>query len=169
MVNGFVKVLKIIFTAAFSAACGLFLVRFSIPVYFKLFSPVPKTLNNFYIAIGVFVLLIILLDIVFFKRERYNWGIGVSVTAVLLLVFGIPIFLLENNNMLWQEAVLSRSGPVYFIDFSDDTLAALKYFRNLFTLIWGEAYLYVYTGITIYLIGFISLWKLDWRIRGVSI
>ena len=169
MVNNFIKVLITIFTFAFSLACGLLLVRFSIPAYFELFYPISKTLYNFYIAIGVFTFLIILLDIIFFKMKKYNWGMWLSGTAVLLLVFGIPIFLLENNNMLWHEAVLSKSGPVYFIDFSEQNLSTLKYFQNLYALIWDEVYLYVYAGIVIYLIGYFSLWKLDWRIGGVRI
>jgi len=168
MVN-FIKVLIIIFTVAFSIACGLLLVRFSIPVYFKLFSPIPKTLSNFYIAMGIFAFLILLLDIIFFKMEKYNWGILISGTAVLLLVFGIPIFMLENNNMLWQQAVVSKSGPVYFIDFSEENISVLKYFQNIFTLMWDKLYFYVYAGIIIYPAGYFYLRKLDWRIRGVRI
>lgn len=169
MVNNFIKALIIIFTVALSIACGLLLVRFSIPVYFKLFSPIAKTLSNFYIAIGVFAFLIILLDIIFFKIGKYNWGIGISGTAVLLLVFGIPIFILENNNMLWHQAVFSKPGPAYFIDFSEEKLAVLKYLQSLYTLIWDKVYLYVYAYIIIYLAGYFYLRKLDWRIRGVRI
>ena len=169
MVNNFIKALIIIFTVAFSIACGLLLVRFSIPVYFKLFFPIAKTLNNFYIAIGIFAFLIILLDIIFLKMGKYNWSIWISGTAVLLLVFGIPIFILENNNMLWHEAVFSKPGPVYFIDFSDEKLSLLKYFQNLYALIWDQVYLFVYADIIIYLAGYFYLRKLDWRIKGVRI
>ena len=169
MLINFIKILKIIFTFAFSVACGLLLVRFSIPAYFELFYPIPKTLNYFYIAIGVFAFLIIRLDITLFRKEKYNWAICISGTAVLLLVFGIPIFMLENNNMLWHEAVLSKSGPVYFIEFSDQDLSTLKYFQNLYELIWDEVYSYIYAVIVIYFIGYFSLWKLDWRIGGIRL
>lgn len=169
MANNFIKVLLIIFTVALSIACGLILVRFSLPVYFKLFSPIAKTLSNFYIAIGIFTFLIIVLDVILFKIGKYNWGIGISGTAVLLLVFGIPIFMLENNNMLWHEAVFSKPGPVYFIDFSDENLTVLKYFQNLYALIWDKVYLYVYAYIIVYLAGYFYLRKMDWRIRGARI
>jgi hypothetical protein len=169
MVNNFIKVLITLFTFAFSIAFGLLLARFSVPVYFELFSPISKTLNNFYVAIGVFAFLIILLDIILFRKGKYNWAIWISGTAVLLLVFGIPIFMLENNNMLWHEAVLSKSGPVYFIEFSDQNLSTLKYFQNLYALIWDEVSLYVYAGIVIYLVGYFSLWKLGWRIGEIRI
>ena len=169
MVNNFIRVLIIIFTVAFSIACGLLLVRFLIPVYFKLLSPIPQTLINFYIAIGIYAFLIILADIILFKMGKYNWGIWITGTTVLLLVFGIPIFMLENNNMLWQQAVASKSGPVYFIDFSEENIAALKYCQNIFTLLWDKVYLYVYVGIIIYPAGYLYLRKLDWRVGGVRI
>ncbi len=169
MVNNFIKVLIIIFTVAFSIACGLLLVRFSIPLYFKILSPIPQTLSNFYIVIGVFALLVVLLDIVLFKMGKYNWAILITGTTILLLVFGIPIFMLENNNMLWQQAVSNKSGPVYFIDFSDESISALKYLQNIFVLIWDRVYLYVYAGIVIYPAGYFYLRKLDWRIGGVRI
>lgn len=169
MVNNFIKVLKIIFTSTFSIACGLLLVRFLNPVYFKLFSPISKTLYSFYIVAGVFAFLIVLLDIIFFKMGKYNWGVLISGIAVLLYGFGIPIFMLENNSMLWQEAVLNKSGPVYFIEFSDRNLSTLKHFRNLFQLIWDTTYLYVYAVIVAYLTGYFSLRKLGWRIGGVKI
>jgi hypothetical protein len=169
MVNSFIKVLIIIFTAAFSVACGLLFVRFSIPIYFQFFSPIPASLHNFYISAGIFSFLLIVLDIIFFKTGKYNWCIWVSGTAVLLLGFGIPIFMLENNNMLWQQAVLAKSGPVYFIEFSEQNLYTLKYFQNLYVLIWSNVYLYVYVSIIIYLAGYFSLWRLGWRIKGVRI
>lgn len=169
MANNFIKILKIILTSAFAVACGLLLVRFSIPVYFKLFSPISKTLYNFYIVAGVFAFLIVLLDIIFFKMEKYNWGVLISGITVLLFVFGIPIFMLENNNMLWREAVINKSGPVYFIEFSDQNLSALRHFQNLFKLTWDAAYLYVYVVIVVYLVGYFSLRKLGWRIGGVKI
>ena len=169
MVNKFAKVLIIMFTTAFSIACGLFLVRFSIPLYFKLFSPIPKTLHNFYIAIGIFSFLIIPLDIILFKKGKYNWGILILGTAVLLLGFGIPMFMLENNNMLWHEAVFSKPGPVYFIEFSEKTPSVLKYFHDLYMLIWSKVYLYNYWYIILYLSGYFYLRKLGWRTRGVRI
>ncbi|PKN77033.1 MAG: hypothetical protein CVU52_02295 [Deltaproteobacteria bacterium HGW-Deltaproteobacteria-10] len=169
MLNGFIKVLIIIFTVIFSVACGLLLVRFLIPLYFKILSPIPQTLSNFYITVGVFALLVVLLDFVFFKMGKYNWGILITGTAVLLLLFGIPIFMLENNNMLWQQAVVNKSGPVYFIDFSDESISSMKYFQDIFTLIWDRVYWYVYAGIIIYPAGYFYLRKLDWRIGGVRI
>ncbi len=169
MVNNFIKILIIILTSAFSIACGLLLVRLTIPVYFKLFSPIPQTLYNFYIVIGIFTFLIILLDIVVFKMGKYNWGIWISGTVIVLLVFGIPLFIMENNNMLWHKAVLGKSGPVYFIDFSDEKLLVLKYCQNLYTLIWDKVYLYVYADIIIFLAGYCYLRKVGWRISGVRI
>lgn len=169
MVDNATKVLIIVFTAIFSIAWGLLLVRFSIPIYFKLFSPVSGSLHNFYIIAGIFSFLLLMLDITFFKIGKYNWGICITGTAVLLLGFGIPIFMLENNNMLWQEAVINRSGPVYFIEFSEQNLSTLKYIKNLYAMIWDTFYLYVYGSVIIYLAGYISLWKLGWRIRGVRI
>jgi hypothetical protein len=164
-----IKFLIIIFTLIFSLACGLFLAHFLILIYFKLFSPIPKTLNNFYIAVGVFSFLLALLEIIFFRKGKYNWGIWISGTAVLTLGFGIPAFILENNNMLWHEAVFSKPGPAYFIEFSDDKLSALKLIHNLFTLIWNKVYLYVYAYIIIYLGGYFYLWKLGWRIGGIRV
>ena len=169
MVNNFIKILIIILTFALSIACGLLLVRFAIPVYFKLFSPIPQTLYNFYIVIGIFTFLTILLDIIVFKMGKYNWGIWISGTLIVLLFFGIPIFILENNNMLWLQAVLGKSGSVYFIDFSDEKLSVLKYCQNLYTLIWDKVYLYVYADIIIYLAGYCCLWKVGWRISGVRV
>jgi len=163
------KFLIIIFTFVFSLVCGLFLVHFLVPIYFKLFSPIPKTLNNFYIAVGAFSFLLLVLDIIFFKTGKYNWGIWILGTAVLFLGFGIPMFMLENNNMLWHEAVFSKPGPAYFIEFSEETISTLKYFHDLYTLIWSKVYLYVYAYIIIYSAGYFYLWKLGWRIRGVRI
>lgn len=163
------KYLIIILTFMFSIVCGLFLVQVSIPVYFKLFSPVSENLNNFYITVGVFSFLLLVLDVVFFKKGKYNWGIWILGTTILFLFFGIPLFMLENNNMLWHEAVFSKPGPVYFIEFSDEQLSTLKYFHNLYELIWNKVSLYVYLYIVIYLAGYLYLWKLGWRIRDVRI
>jgi hypothetical protein len=169
MANNFIKILITIVTLVFSIACGLLLVRFTIPLYFKIFSPIPQTLYNFYIVISIFVLLIILLDMIVFKKGEYNWGIWISGTFILLFVFGIPIFMLENNNMLWQQAVSSKSGPVYLIEFSNEKLLVLKHCQNLYKLIWETIYSYVYADIIIYLVGYCYLWKLGWRINGVRI
>jgi hypothetical protein len=168
-VGKLIKILVIALTVFFSVACGLLLVRFAIPIYFQLFSPLPASLHNFYISAGIFSFLLIALDIIFFKTGKYIWGIWVSITAVLLLGFGIPIFMLENNNMLWQRAVLNKSGPVYFIEFGEQNLSTLKYLQNLYVLIWSNVYLYVYVGIIIYLAGYFSLWRMGWRIKGVRI
>ncbi|MGV8058532.1 MAG: hypothetical protein AB2L12_10980 [Smithellaceae bacterium] len=169
MVNNIIKVLTIIFTVAFSIACGLLLVRFSIPVYFKLFSPISETLSNFYIVIGVFAFLIILLDIIFLRIGKYNWAILILVSAILLYGFGVPIFMLENNNMLWYEAVFHKPGPVYFIEFSEDSVQLFKLIDNLYFTIWDEVYLYVYAYIIVYLAGYCYLRKQDWRVKGVRL
>jgi hypothetical protein len=169
MINNIFKVFIIIFTCIFSLACGLLLVQLLIPVYFKLFSPIPKTLNNFYIIMGIFSFLILLLVIIFFKIGKYNWAILMLGSAILLYSFGIPIFMLENNNMLWHEAVFSKPGPAYFIEFSENQTYTLKYIYDLYTLIWSMVYLYVYVYIIIYLAACFYLWKKGWRISGVRI
>jgi len=163
------RVLIIICTFIFSLACGLLLVQFLIPAYFQLFSPIPKTLHYFYLAIGIFSFLILVMEIICFKKAKYNWAVWILGTAVLLLVFGIPIFILENNNMLWHEAVFTKPGPVYFIEISEKNLSLMKYFHNLYILIWSKVYLPVYVYGIIYLAGYFYLWKAGWRIKGVRI
>jgi len=163
------KILIIICTVIFSLACGLFLVQYLIPVYFKLFSPLPKTLHNFYIAMGCAALILLALAIILFKVGKYNWGIWILGTAVLLLGFGIPIFMLENNEMIWHEAVFRKTGPAYFIEFSEKEIYALKYIHNLYSLIWERVQFYVYAVIIIYLAAYYYLRKQGWRIRGVRI
>lgn len=169
MLNNFIRVLIIIFAAIFSIACGLFLVRFASPIYFKLFSPLSQTLKNFYMVIGGLALIVILLDVAFLKIGKYNWAILISGSTALLYCFGIPIFMLENNEMLWREAVLKRLGPVYFIEFSDQTVSILNNFRNLYWFIWDKVYLYVFAYIIIFLAGYLGLRKLDCRIKGIKI
>jgi hypothetical protein len=169
MLSNSLKVLISIFTFIFSLACGLFLVRFLIPLYFLLFSAVPKTLNNFYIAVGVIAFLLIVLDFILFKKGKYNWGIWISGMFVFLLGFGVPIFMLENNDMLWEQAVKYRSGPVYFIAFSEDSIRLLGSVKKIFDMIWNEVYLFVYPYIVLFLSGYIYLRKQRWRIKGVRI
>jgi hypothetical protein len=161
--------LIVFFTFIFSFACGLFLVRVLIPLYFFIFSPFSKTLHNFYITIGVIVFILLLLDLIFFKKGKYNWGIWLTITAVLLLGFGIPIFMLENNQMLWHEAVFTKSGPVYFVDFSDDQLKILNSISDLYALIWGKVYLFVYPYIAFFIAVYIYLWREGWRYKGIRI
>lgn len=163
------RVLIIAGTLIFSLTCGLLLVRFLIPFYFKLFSPIPETLQNFYIAIAVFSLLVMVLEIIFFRKGKYNWGIWLLGSSILLLGFGIPIFILENNNMLWHEAVFHKPGPVYFIEISDKGIAVLKHFQNLYNLIWDKVYLFAYSYTVIYLAGYFYLRKTDGRVGGVRI
>ncbi|MEN6375620.1 MAG: hypothetical protein ABFD75_12705 [Smithella sp.] len=169
MINSSVKALVTVFTFIFSIACGLLLVHYLPLAYFKLFSPLAKTLCNFYIATGLLVFIIIVLDFVFFKMGKYNWSVWIAGTAVSMLVFGIPIFMLENNEMLWREAVFAKSGPVYFIEFSDQDVLTLKYFQNLYELIWDEIHLHIYAGVIVYLSGYFALWKMGWRIGKVRI
>jgi hypothetical protein len=167
--NNAIKILIILFVFILSLAGGLFLARISLPVYFLLFSPVPRSLNNFYIAMAVFAFLIVALVLILFKKGKYNWGILVSGTVILLLGFGIPLFMLENNEMLWKEAVRTRGGPVYFVEFSETQIRALQYIHYLYFLIWNKVYLAVYA----YIIGFLAacnyLRKRGWRIRGTRI
>jgi hypothetical protein len=77
--------------------------------------------------------------------------------------------MLENNDMLWQEAVRTRRGPVYFVEFSEAQVRVLQYVRDLYSLIWNKVYLAVYA----YIIGFLAvciyLRKQGWRIRGTRI
>lgn len=169
MMNNAIKVLIILFAFIFSMVCGVFLVRFLIPAYFLLFSPLSRSLNNFYTVMGVFSFLILVLVLILFKKGKYNWGILVSGAVILLLGFGIPQFMLENNEMLWREAVRTRGGPVYFVEFSEAQIRVLQYVHDLFFLIWNKVYLAVYA----YIIGFLAvcnyLRKQGWRIRGVRI
>jgi len=165
MMNNTIKASIILFAFIFSIACGLFLVRFLIPAYFLLFSPVPRTLNNFYVVMGVFSFLILVLVLILFKKGKYNWGIGVSGTVILLLGFGLPLFMLENNDMLWQEAVRTRRGPVYFVEFSEAQIRALQYVHDLYSLIWDKVYLAVYAYIIGFLAVYVYLRKQGWRIR----
>lgn len=168
MSNG-LKVLICISTFLFSLACGFFLVRFLIPLYFLLFSAAPKTLNNFYLAVGVSVFLFIALVFILFKKRKYNWGIWISGMVILLLCFGVPIFMLENNHMLWEQAVRSRSGPVYFIEFSDAQIRMLQYVKDLFGIIWNAVYLFVYAYMVLFVSTYIYLRKSGWRIKGIRI
>jgi hypothetical protein len=164
-----IKVSIIVGTAIFSLACGILLVQIVIPVYFKLFSPISKTLYNFYLAMGIFAFLLLILDVLFFKIGKYNWGIWILGTAVLSLGFGIPLFMLENNNMIWHEAVFHKPGPAYFIDFSEETIYSLKYIFNVYDVVWSKVYLYVYAYIVVYLAGYIYLWRKGWRMGGIRI
>ncbi len=163
------NVLIFIFTFVFSLVCGLSLVQLLIPAYFNLFSPIPGTLNGFYFTAGVFFLFLLFLIMILFKKKKYNWGLWILVTALLSFGFGIPIFMLENNDMLWHEAVFNKPGPVYFIEFSEDAVYRLKFIRDLYVLIWRESYLYIYAYLVVYLGGYFCLWKLDWRIGSVRI
>lgn len=163
------KISLIVFTCIFSLACGFLLVQFLIPLYFKLFSPIPKTLNNFYIAVGVASLLLLVLAIILLKTGKYNWGVWILGTMILLLGFGMPMFMLENNNMIWHNAVFRKTGPAYFIEFSEKEIYALKYIYNLYTMLWDRIYLYVYAIIIIYLAAYLYLRKQGWRIRGFRI
>ena len=169
MMSDGLKVLISILAFIFSLACGLFLVRFLIPLYFFLFSALPKTLNNFYIAVGAFAFLLIVLDFILFKKEKYNWGIWISGMFILLVCFGIPIFMLENNDMLWQQAVQAKRGPVYFIEFSENTIRSLESVKDLFSFIWNEVSLFVYAYIVLFLSAYIYLHKQGWRIKGMRI
>jgi hypothetical protein len=153
----------------FSLACGLFLIRFLIPAYFLLFSPIPRTLNNFYIAVGVFSFLIVVLVLILFKTGKYNWGIGITAVVILLLGFGLPLFMLENNDMLWQEAVRTRRGPVYFVEFSEAQIKILEYFSNLFMMIWSRVSWFVYAYSVAYISLYLYLLKKDWRIKDCRI
>jgi hypothetical protein len=164
-----IKVFIIAGTAIFSLACGILLVRIAIPLYFKLFSPISQTLHNFYIAMGVFAFLLLILVVIFFKIGKYNWGIWILGTAVLLLGFGIPLFMLENNNMIWHEVVFHKPGPAYFIDFSEEEVSVLKYISDLYEFIWDKVYWYVYASIGVYLAAYIYLWKKGWRIGSIRI
>jgi hypothetical protein len=118
---------------------------------------------------GVIAFILLLLDLIFFKKGKYNWGIWLTITAVLLLGFGIPIFMLENNQMLWHEAVFNKSGPVYFVDFSDDQLRILNSISDLYALIWGKVYLFVYPYIAFFIAAYIYLWREGWRYKGIRI
>jgi hypothetical protein len=169
MMSNSLKVLISVLTSIFSLASGLFLVRFLIPLYFLLFSALPKTLNNFYITVGVSAFLFIVLVFILFKTGRHNWGILISGMVILLLCFGVPVFMLENNHMLWEQAVKYRSGPVYFIEFSDTQIRMLQYVKNLFDIIWNGVYLFVYVYIGLYLLSYIYLHKSGWRIKGIRI
>jgi hypothetical protein len=163
------KVLTGILVFIFALACGLFLARFLVPLYFLLFSAVSKTLTNFYIGVGIFVCLIILLDYILFKKRKYNWGIWISGTVILLLGFGVPLFMLDNNDMLWRQAVQYRRGPVYFIEFGDSQIRLLQTAKNLFELIWDKVYLFVYAYLAVFLAACIYLHKHGWQIKGVRI
>lgn len=169
MMNDTIKALIILFAFILSLAVGLFLVRIAIPVYFLLFSPVPQSLNNFYIAMAVFAFLVLVVVLILFKKGKYNWGIWISGTVILLLGFGIPLFMLQNNDMLWQEAVRTKRGPVYFIEFTEAQIRSLQYVHYLYLLIWNKVYLAVYA----YIIGYLAIWyylrRKEWRIRGVRI
>jgi hypothetical protein len=167
--NKAIRLSIIFFVFIFSIACGLFLARFLIPVYFLFFSPLPRSLNNFYITIGAFSFLTLVLVLILFKKVKSNWGILVSMAVILLLGFGIPLFMLENNEMLWQEAVRTRKGPVYFVEFGEVQIRVLQYVYDLFFVIWNKVFWAVWAYIIGFLAVYIYLCRHGWRIRGVRI
>lgn len=169
MLRNFIRLIITISAFIFSIACGLFLVRFLPPLYFLLFSAISQTLISFYIVMGIFLLSCVALIYVLFKKGKYNWGIWIFGTLVLLLGFGAPLFMLENNEMLWQEAVQDRKGPVYFIEFTDGQINLMQSVIKMFWFVWNEVYLFVYGYLAVYLAGYLYLRRQGWRIRGIRL
>jgi hypothetical protein len=157
------------FTTIFSVVCGLLLVQIIFPLYFKLFLPIPKSLHNFYIATGIVIFLLLIFAAILFKKGKYNWGILIILASAIFFSFGIPIFMLENNEMLWHVAVFSKPGPVYFIEFSDQELYILKSISNLYQSIWDMVRYYIFAYLVIYPAAYVYLVKNGWRIKGIRI
>jgi hypothetical protein len=146
------KIFMILLSIVFSIVCGLLFVRFLIPLYFMLFSPVHQTLNHFYIALLIAAFFMAGLVFLFFFKGKHHPAIWLLGAAIILFSFGVPIFMIENNEAIWREAI-ARKIPAYLINFSPEDLKLLNSFLEFYRSVWDQIYWLVY----VYIVAFIGL------------
>lgn len=137
-------------------ASGLFLVQLATVCYFGVFPPIPSTLVVFYIGVVILILVLGVVIYYLFKRGKRLIAVWVIGTAVILVGFGVPIFMVENNHMLWHQDPFGE-GPDNLIDFSPREVKVLKciYFGlyvPIMKVIYLPAllYIFVYLGVALY-------------------
>jgi len=159
MIKKIIDVLQIIATALFSVLFGLFLTPVLVWMYFRLLSPIPEKLIVFFIVNGLLALLLAALIVFLFIRIKYLWAIAILGTAIIIYIFGIPLFVIENNNELWLEKVFRKPGPAYFVEYSPAVMDLLKYVIDLRIIIWDAIYWFAYPYIVIFLGAHFYFWK----------
>jgi ABC-type multidrug transport system permease subunit len=143
----------ILLSIVFSIVCGLFFVRFLIPFYFMLFPPIHQNLNYFYIALLVSAFLTAGLAVLLFVKRKDHPAIWLLGAVIILFGFGVPIFMIENNEAIWREAI-ARKIPAYLIDFSPNDLQILNSFHDFYRRVWDR----IYWLVDVYIAGFIGLY-----------
>ena len=153
---GVAAVLRYCLLIFFSLACGLFLVSLTIIGYFRIFPPISGQLIGFSIVSVLFFLTMGTLMYLLFKRGKKAlalWLMGVTVT---LMLFGIPLFMDENNHMLWHQDPFGDRGEGSLIVFNPVEVKLLTSAYDLYAFIMHKtgamALLYIasYLGIALY-------------------
>jgi hypothetical protein len=143
----------ILLSIIFSIVCGLFFVRLLIPLYFMLFTPIHQNLNHFYIVLLIMGFLTAGFIFLFFFKGKHHPAIWLLGAAIILFGFGVPMFMIENNEMIWREAI-ARKIPAYLIEFTREDLNLLNSFHDFYRLVWDKIYWLVY----VYIVVFIGLY-----------
>jgi len=133
----------------FSIACGLFLVQLLILLYFNILPPIPKSLTGFYGVIVIKILAIGIIAYILLKKGKKLAAVWLIGAALIVLVFGIPIFIAENHHHL-EHLAFSKGIEPQTIEFSEATIRCIKSMYELYADIWRRVYIPVHLSIGVF-------------------
>jgi hypothetical protein len=153
---GVAAVLRYCLLIMFSLACGLFLVSFTIIGYFRIFPPLSGQLVGFCIVSVLFFLVMGTLMYLLFKKGKTGFALWLMGVTVILMLFGVPLFMVENNHMLWHQDPFGDRGQSSLIVFNPAEVKLLTSAYDLYAFIMGKTgaiallYIALYLGVALY-------------------
>jgi hypothetical protein len=120
------------------------------------FPPLAQTLTGFFIILLLGVIATGTGIYTLFRRGRKSWALWLTVTMMVFLTFGVPIFIVENDQALWHRDPFGEKQDNQQIDFTPEEAELLNAFYRAYTAIWGNVYylaplyIFAYLGVSFF-------------------
>jgi hypothetical protein len=138
----------ILFCIAFSF---FFLIPLLIVVYNLIFPPVTGKRTTFFLIAALLVILALAaISCALFRKGKVQIPLGIMIFDLLLLVYGVPVFIVENNHQLLHKQLIDGPVPDY-ITLSAQTESLILSLCEFFNFIGSKAILYATLFMFIYL------------------
>ncbi|MBM4271800.1 MAG: hypothetical protein FJ139_06580 [Deltaproteobacteria bacterium] len=146
----------ILFCIAFAF---FFLIPLLIVLYNLIFPPVTgKRITLFFTTVILLIMALSVTSYVFLKKGKIHIAWGVVTTALILLLYGIPLFIVENNHQLLHTQLIDGPIPDYLV-LSPQVDSFIIFLSEFSNFIGSRIFLYAIAFIFIFLSVQLYFWK----------
>jgi len=143
----------VLFYIAFSF---FFLIPLLIVMYNLIFPPVTgKRITFFLIEAFLVILALAVISYALLRKGKVQISLGVMIFDILLLVYGVPVFIVENNHQLLHKQMIDGTVPDYITlpAQAESLILSLCEFFNFIAskaILYATLFMFIYLGVQFY-------------------